>query len=314
MIRNPASTRSRSPSTAPPGPSTAASAWPPPGLGFLPIYLGPTLMRLPVAGSCCARCCASPRPTASPRSPTSSPPATARARCSPAWSRSSRWSAAMPYIALQLKAVVASVAVRALGRRRRGRRPPSAPTRRCSWRCCWPLFSHPVRHPPHRRHRASRGHGAGGGLRERGQAAAFLIVGAVRHLRPVRRLRRPARPGARLPASARLLTIAGAGYGYADWFAADAAVRPRPSCSCPAVPGGGDRERRRAPPAHARAGCFPLYLLAINLFVLPIALAGRCCRPAGDGDTASCCAAADGRPALAGAAGLSWAACRRRPR
>ena len=45
IIANPTSTRCRWRSTARPGPSTAASgARPPTGIGFLPIYLGPTLM------------------------------------------------------------------------------------------------------------------------------------------------------------------------------------------------------------------------------------------------------------------------------
>ena len=78
------------------------------GLDFLPVYLGPTLAAL-LFGFLVRRCCGSPRRRASPRSPTSSPPATARAPSWPAWSRSSAMLGAIPYIALQLKAVAASV-------------------------------------------------------------------------------------------------------------------------------------------------------------------------------------------------------------
>ena len=61
---------------------------------------------------------------------------------------------------------------------------------------------HPVRHPAHRRHRASPGHGGGDRLRIRGQADRLRHRRRVRDLRHVRRLRRHLRPGDRAPASA----------------------------------------------------------------------------------------------------------------
>src|SRR5438105_7404490 len=50
------------------------------GVGFLPIYIGPTLM-IALGGSSCGKSCASRSRTASRRLPISSPRATARARC-----------------------------------------------------------------------------------------------------------------------------------------------------------------------------------------------------------------------------------------
>ena len=79
-----------------------------------------------------ARCCASPRRRASPRSPTSSPPATARAPCWPGLVTVVAVVSAIPYIALQLKAVAASVTALIGGHRgdaRRRRR--HGPARAC---------------------------------------------------------------------------------------------------------------------------------------------------------------------------------------
>ena len=56
-------------------------------------------------------------------------------------------------------------------RRRPGRsRAPAVPTPRFLVLLLLAPVQRPVRHPPHRRHRAPRGHGAGRGVRERGQA------------------------------------------------------------------------------------------------------------------------------------------------
>ncbi len=57
------------------------------GIGFLPIYLGPTLVFCcsAWAGCCCARSCASAKRAALLPSPISSPPATARTRGLPDW-------------------------------------------------------------------------------------------------------------------------------------------------------------------------------------------------------------------------------------
>ena len=66
------------------------------GYDFIPVYLGPDpAVRVRLAASCCASC-GWPRARTSPRSPTSSPPATARARPSPPSSRSSPWPARCP--------------------------------------------------------------------------------------------------------------------------------------------------------------------------------------------------------------------------
>ncbi|MFC5099625.1 hypothetical protein [Kibdelosporangium philippinense] len=54
------------------------------GLGFLTTYLGPTLM-MALAGWCCGGSSGSANATGSPRWPTSSPRATAKAACSAAW-------------------------------------------------------------------------------------------------------------------------------------------------------------------------------------------------------------------------------------
>ena len=69
------------------------------------------------------------------------------------------------------------------------------------------------------------------------------------------------------------------------------------------VPGDGRRERRRAAPHAAPPGLFPLYLLLINLFVLPIALGGLLhLRPGRHGrrDASCCrCRSPTAQPALA---------------
>ena len=69
----------------------------------------------------------------------------------------------------------------------------SRPVRRPADGC----VQHPVRHPAHRRHRASPGHGGGDRLRIRGQADRLRHRRRVRHLCHVRRLRRHLRPGHR---------------------------------------------------------------------------------------------------------------------
>ena len=60
------------------------------GIGFLPIYLGPTLVVLPVAGSCCARSCAISKANRITSIADFIARATARARRSPGSSPSSR--------------------------------------------------------------------------------------------------------------------------------------------------------------------------------------------------------------------------------
>ena len=69
-----------------PGPTSAASAAPRrPGVWFLPIYLGPDAGHDAGLDGAAQDDPHRAQPTASPRSPTSSPAATARARCWPGW-------------------------------------------------------------------------------------------------------------------------------------------------------------------------------------------------------------------------------------
>ena len=112
---------------------------------------------------------------------------------------------------------------------------------------------------------------------------AFVTVGALRHLRPVRRLRRHLRPGdrRRLRRAPDLRTAPGC--RFADWFAltclAGMAILFLPRQFQVAV-----IENINEDHLNKAIWLFPLYLLVINLFVLPIALAGLLRFPAGDVD------------------------------
>ena len=226
--------------------------------------------------------------TASPRSPTSSPPATARARSWLAWSRSWRSSGSIPYIALQLKAVAASVTV-LLGGGRCRPTPSPAPTRRCSCRCCWPrsaiLFG--TRHIDATEHH--EGMVAGGGLREHRQARDLPDRRRLRHLRPVRRHGDVFRRARRLPASAAPLTdrrAAGRLCRLVPAHRSSSGARvPVPAAP---VPGGGDRERRRG---HLRTG--DLAAARSICWHQPVRAADRarpaCCSAGGSTPTCSCC-------------------------
>ena len=210
----------------------------------------------------------------SPRSPTSSPRATARAR------RSRRLVAliaivgTIPYIALQLKAVSCSLETilahidaaaddraSAARRHRLVRRAVDGDLRRA------------VRHPPHRRHRAPGRPDAGGRRRIDRQAAGLPGGRLLRHVLHVRRAggavqrarcsehRRPPRSSSRT-----------AGFDTLDGD--DAAVASSPSFCCRAS--STSRWSRTTTKSEIRraAWLFPLYLVLINLFVVPIALAG----------------------------------------
>ena len=103
---------------------------------------------------------------------------------------------------------------------------------------------------------------------------AFLAVGVVRHLGPVRRARRPVRARRGAPRAA---AVAGprrrSRFACGQWFALTLLAMlsviflPR-QFQMMVVENVDERHLRRA------AWAFPLYLLLINLFVLPIALGG----------------------------------------
>ena len=100
----------------------------------------------------------------------------------------------------------------------------------------------PVRHPPHRRDRAPRGHDPRDRVRIGGQADRVPGGRRVRHLGRFRRDRRARRQGRRRPAAPPPVRRRGRRHrlGHDDPARADRGALPAPS-----VPRGGRRERRR---------------------------------------------------------------------
>jgi hypothetical protein len=188
-------------------------------------------------------------------------------------------TAAVPYIALQFKAVAMSVNVlggaaadaspRARARRYRALRGPAAGG-----------VLDPVRHAPHRRHRTPPRHDAGDRPRIAGEAGRFRGRGIVRMAGNGRRLdlraaEAPARPRHRRGRFPRQTLLAGLRH-----------VLP----AAP-VPGRRGRMRTAATTCATARWLFPLYLVVISLLVIPIAQAGspavagpERCRP-----TPTCC-------------------------
>ena len=114
---------------------------------------------------------------------------------------------------------------------------------------------------------------------------AFIAVGRLRHVLDVRRLRRHLRARARRsPQLTALLTLGGEGGNYATWasltFLSMAAIMFLPrQFQVTVVENVDERHLAKA------IWLFPLYLLAINIFVLPIALGGLLHFPAGHAST-----------------------------
>ena len=255
------STRSRSRCTARPGPSTAASgARPSSGIGFLPIYLGPTLMvaavvvrdaedhphqqgephhldrrlrRLALRQEPAARRAGDGHRRASASSPTSR----CSSRRSPPASRSCCTT-----------------------------RRSSCPARRWRGRSCGDTalyvalmlarFTDPVRHAPPRRDRAARGPGRGDRLRVGGEAARLPRGRRVRDLRHLRRLRRHLPPA---PSDCRSLRGAAdraerRPASYATWAFLTLLSMLVDHVPAAPVPDRRGRERRRGPPRARRSG------------------------------------------------------------
>ena len=132
--------------------------------------------------------------------------------------------------------------------------------------------------------------------------AAFLIVGVVRHLGDVRRLRRHLRPG-RQPADGTAADRAGRRRRLCRLVPDHRAVRARLPVPGPAVPGRGDRERRRGASAHRELA--PAGLSARHQPVRAADRARRAPARLGRWRPVRAAAAPGVRPRLAGARGLS---------
>ena len=224
----------------------------------------------------------------------------------------------IPYIALQLKAISGGFTIllhypeivmpanaaaapgpagqRALRRRRAGG------------------LHRALRHPPPRRHRAARGAGGRHRLRVAGQAGGLPGGGCLRHLRRLRWLRRhlPAgRPGA---AARRRSWPCPRGGGYGAWasltFLSMLSVIFLPRQFQISVVENVDEDH-----VGKAIWLFPLYLLLINVFVLPVALGGLLRFPGGgvDADTFVLTVPMAERAEAPGAAGLPRRALRRAP-
>ena len=135
-----------------------------------------------------------------------------------------------------------------------------------------------VRHPPHRRHRAPGRLDAGDRHRVAGQAVRFPRGRHFRHLLDVRRPRRAVEPRPRhIPQTAALfLRESGTRQFLATTLLSFVAIILLPrQFHVAVVENNNEGEIRRA------AWLFPLYLVLINLFVVPIAIAGLLTFPKG---------------------------------
>ena len=131
-------------------------------------------------------------------------------------------------------------------------------------------FRGAVRHPPHRRHRASgRPHAGDRGPKSLGEAARLPDGRRLRHLLHARRAGRavPARDGeAPLQPCSPAARVAHAHHHDAP--------RHRSPSSCCRASSTSRWSRTAAKRIRRAAWLFPLYLVLINLFVVPIAIAG----------------------------------------
>jgi hypothetical protein len=180
----------------------------------------------------------------------------------------------VPYVALQLKAIASGYALLTAEPGMPARGPALVARQHAVLRAGAGRLHHGLRHAPPRHHRAPRRHGGGHRARVGGQAGWPSCRGRIRHLGPVRRPGRHLRPRrvARRPAAA-----AGPGrrqrFAYEQWFALTLLAMlsvlflPR-QFQVMVVENVDERHVRRA------SWAFPLYLLLINLFVLPVALGG----------------------------------------
>ena len=188
----------------------------------------------------------------------------------------------MPYISLQLKAVSTSVTV-LLGYR-------AAAGRRAFWRdialyvaLLMAAFSilFGTRHIDATEHH--QGMVAAIAFEIGGQAGRVRRGRPVHHLRYVRRPRRHLRARRARPATAICSTFEGAGLSFTDWFAmtclAGLAILFLPRQFQVAV-----IENINEDHLNKAIWLLPLYLLAINLFVLPVALGGLLRFPGGEVD------------------------------
>jgi Na+/proline symporter len=198
----------------------------------------------------------------------------------------------LPYISLQLKAISASYAIlpalsgdQHAGERRGG----AARERHGVLGGHDPRgIHHSVRYATPRCRGAPRGHGRGDRLRVAGEAAGVSCRGRIRHLRDVQRAGRYLFPRPRVdPISPPLLTpLEGVAGGYANWvwltILSMLAIMFLPRQFQVAVVE--NKDERHLSKA---IWLFPLYMIAINIFVLPIAFGGNLRFPGGsvDADT-----------------------------
>ena len=189
----------------------------------------------------------------------------------------------IPYIALQLKAVSSSLETILAHIAPSHRRHPAAARRHRAVRGAVDGdLRGAVRHPPYRRHRAPGRLDAGD--RHRIDRQAVRLPGG-RHLRDLLDVRRPGRAVRGGGATARRPPACSCGEPPFDTLLATTLLSfvaiillPR-QFHVAVVENNNESEIKRA------AWLFPLYLVAINLFVVPIALAGLLTFPAGKIDS-----------------------------
>ena len=213
--------------------------------------------------------------TASPRSPTSSPAATARARC---------WPALVTLIARGRHRALHRAAAEGRRQRLRAADRPRPQRRRglvadSTLSVALALAGFTIvfgtRHLDSSR--APRGHGRGHRVRVGGQAAGLPGGRRLRHLGPVRRARATcSRARRRCPSWPRCCAGRRAQpFAYDQWFALTLLAMLSVLVPAAAVPGDGGRERRRAPPQARRLG-----LSGLPAADQPVRAADRDRRPA----------------------------------
>ena len=257
------------PCTAPRGPSTAAWDSPPiAGSSSSPSTWGRPAW--PSSGrSCCASSCGCPRSSASPRSPTSSRAATASRRRSARWWRLLVVCGMIPYIALQLKAVSASFKMIL---REESVLDVFDPTLLVAVTLALFGILFGARNLDFTKQQT--GLMTAVAVESVVKLVAFLARRRLRDVGPLRRVRRSLRPGAAAhPEWSRLLTLDQPHHRVLralDRHARD--LDDGGDVPAAAVPRAGRPESRASATSNAVSWSFPLYLLLINLFVLPIAL------------------------------------------
>ena len=208
----------------------------------------------------------------------------------------------MPYISLQLKAVASSY-VALLNYPEVGRYTAASVLPACARRYgavdrgADGVVRHSFRHTPYRRHRASPGPGRGDCLRVRGQAGRLRLRRIVRDLRAVRWVRRFVLARGGEPRADATTTMEPVSQWLPLTLLSMIAIMCLPrQFQVTVVENIDERHLNKA------LWLFPLYMLLINLFVLPIALAGLMRFPPGvvDADTfVLALPMADHQPALA---------------